>query len=123
MYRDHVFPFLIGRIRTINMTILISFYLNQFPFLIGRIRTDTTKHKSIKVLAFPFLIGRIRTYGFSNSVAWLLSFPFLIGRIRTLIFFKVFFINRFMFPFLIGRIRTKIANLAVDDAKIGFHSS
>jgi len=56
-----MFPFLIGRIRTIFWS-SNGPDMEKFPFLIGRIRT--VKSKSSRLLQpfrFPFLIGRIRT--------------------------------------------------------------
>jgi len=56
----------------------------MFPFLIGRIRTlHQVKDVHIKIKGFPFLIGRIRTSGISPHGILLSVFPFLIGRIRT----------------------------------------
>ena len=61
MYRVARFPFLIGRIRTMDMY-KFSYTQPWFPFLIGRIRTrfKNNTRNFIKAL-FPFLIGRIRT--------------------------------------------------------------
>ena len=57
----------------------------MFPFLIGRIRTIRKKGKKLKEEKneFPFLIGRIRTKMITREENTTLMFPFLIGRIRT----------------------------------------
>ena len=56
----------------------------MFPFLIGRIRTVTRVAKGLGYEWFPFLIGRIRTEC-AAFLGYLVNaeFPFLIGRIRT----------------------------------------
>ena len=58
----------------------------MFPFLIGRIRTIIEGEASDGWIAFPFLIGRIRTKtGMNKERPKIYVFPFLIGRIRTIL--------------------------------------
>ena len=127
---SRLFPFLIGRIRTMNIQkiqkqlkkkvsiphrqdknlnfLTIILWISMFPFLIGRIRTQEQFHLSQQEQKqFPFLIGRIRTkFKVCKSIPSNM-FPFLIGRIRTE-WFIGWLLGFLKFPFLIGRIRTKI---------------
>ena len=108
-----------------NFLICYKFYIVTmvFPFLIGRIRTLLSLSTLLPPLQFPFLIGRIRTW--KSRVLERLSsnrFPFLIGRIRTKKIKKEWYYEKSMFPFLIGRIRTHIANNSISSPK-SFHSS
>jgi len=67
-----MFPFLIGRIRTEELSMTINTSLIRFPFLIGRIRTAAMNPDTEDYEVFPFLIGRIRTYTRLTNV---INFP------------------------------------------------
>jgi len=63
--------------------LVLSNYRRRFPFLIGRIRTVNPFEMYSGDHGFPFLIGRIRTGRYYPLLEKGTGFPFLIGRIRT----------------------------------------
>ena len=103
------------------LTSLIFAFVTAFPFLIGRIRTIETTSNELEIITFPFLIGRIRTVDIVVLQFPFSKFPFLIGRIRTfLLVLKRY--QTLSFPFLIGRIRTN-REQKLDNTFKSFHSS
>ena len=56
-----MFQFLIGRLETTRLRMVVSMSTPGFQFLIGRLETGREKGEGISLEVFQFLIGRLET--------------------------------------------------------------